>query len=55
MENRNLKISFNKSGSGSINSRVILPMSFVKHLDINTENREVVAIFENGVIKIKKA
>ena len=51
----NKKVSFNKSGSGSINSRVILPMSFVKHLDINTENREVVAIFENGVIKINKA
>ena len=53
--NENKKISFNKSGSGSINSRVILPMVFVKHLDINTENREVVAIFEDGVIKIKKA
>ena len=51
----NKKISFNKSGSGSINSRVILPMTFVKHLDIDVENRDVVAIFEDCVIKIKKA
>ena len=51
----NKKVSFNKSGSGSINSRVILPMSFIKHLDIDVENRDVVAIFEDCVIKIKKA
>ena len=51
----NKKVSFNKSGSGSINSRVILPMSFIKHLDIDVENRDVVATFEESVIKIKKA
>ena len=55
MENRNLKISFNKSGSGSINSRVILPMSFIKHLNINTEDKNVIVTFENNIIKIKKA
>lgn len=51
----NKKVSFNKSGSGSINSRVILPMSFIKHLNINTEDKNVIVTFENNIIKIKKA
>lgn len=55
IESRNKNISFNKSGSGSVSCRLILPMTFVKHLDITSENRDVLVEFENSTIKIKKA
>ena len=52
-ENKN--ISFNKSGSGSVSCRLILPMNFIKHLNIDNENRDVVVEYENNITKIKKA
>ena len=52
-ENKN--ISFNKSGSVSVSCRLILPMNFIKHLNIDNENRDVVVEYENNIIKIKKA
>lgn len=56
MEVRNMKISFGKSGSGSISPRVSLPLSWLKRVGITPEDREVEIIFDekNQTIIIKK-
>ena len=53
-ESRQLKVSFNRSGSGSISSSVRLPISWLKEMNISKEEREVEVIFDNGKIIIKK-
>lgn len=54
MEKRTLKISFNKAGSGSITPKMTLPMTWIKEMGIDTENREVEVTFEDGKIIIQK-
>lgn len=54
MEERELNISFSKSGSGSYTPRVSLPASWIKEMDIDKENRKVKVTFENNEIRIKK-
>ena len=53
-ESRQLKVSFNKSGSGSISSSVRLPISWLKEMNISKEDREIEVIFDNEKIIIKK-
>lgn len=53
-EERNLKISFTKSGSGSESTRISLPITWVRELGIDKDNREVIAIIEDGKIIISK-
>lgn len=53
-ESRQLKVSFNRSGSGSISSSVRLPISWLKEMNISKEDREVEVIFDNEKIIIKK-
>ena len=53
-ESRQLKVSFNRSGSGSISSSVRLPISWLKEMGISKEDREVEVIFNNEEIIIKK-
>lgn len=55
MEKRNLNVSFNKSGSGSITPRISLPATWIKEMGIDMENREVEVNFENGKIIIVKS
>ena len=56
MEERKLNIIFNKSGSGSINTKVSLPITWIKQMGITENNREVVATYdeEKQEIIIKK-
>lgn len=54
METRELKISFNKGGSGSINNRIALPTTWVREMGITKEDNTVMVTIENGVITIKK-
>lgn len=56
IDERVKNISFNKSGnkSKSITTRIILPMIYVKHLDLDLENRDVLVTFENNMITIEK-
>lgn len=54
METRKLKITFNKSGSGSISASVRLPISWLKELGLTQENREVSINFDNNKIIIEK-
>lgn len=51
---RELNVSFNKSGNGNYTPRIILPIAWIKEMGLDLENRRVKAIFENGEIKIKK-
>ena len=53
-ESRQLKVSFNKSGSGSISSSVRLPISWLKEMNISKEERGIEVIFDNEKIIIKK-
>ena len=46
MEERKLNIIFNKSGSGSINTKVSLPVTWIKQMGITKDNREVIAEFD---------
>lgn len=54
MEKRNLKISFNKSGSGSITPKISLPKVWIDAMEIDLDNRDVTVAFENGKITIEK-
>lgn len=56
MEERYLNIIFNKSGSGSINTKVSLPVTWIKRMGITKDDREVIAEFneEKQEIIIKK-
>lgn len=52
MEERKLNIIFNKSGSGSINTKVSLPVTWIKQMGITKDNREVIAEFDEEKQKI---
>ena len=54
MEQRKLKISFNKSGSGSISTSIRLPISWIKELGLDQDNRNVEVYFNGDQIIIKK-
>lgn len=54
MDKRQLNISFNKSGSGSITPKISLPSTWIREMGLDKENRKVEVIFENDEIKIKK-
>ncbi len=54
MEKRNAKISFNKSGRGTLTPRATLPISWVKQMGLSEELREVELVFEDNKIIIQK-
>ena len=55
IDERDKNISFNKSGSGSITTRIILPITYTRHLNVSEDDKAVVVNFENNMIIIKKA
>ena len=46
MEERILKINFNKSGSGSYTPKLALPATFINKMGITKEEREIKIIFD---------
>ncbi len=54
MEQRKLRVAFNKSGKGSFTPRLILPMSWIKEMNISPDERDVLVTFEDGKIIIEK-
>lgn len=54
MEVRNLKIMFQKSGSGSVNTRIAIPLSWVREIGANEKEREVKVMFDGQKITIQK-
>lgn len=57
MEERKLKVIFNKSGCGSITPKLNIPMSWIKNMGVTKEERQVIAEYneERQEIIIKKA
>ncbi|MCC0658645.1 AbrB/MazE/SpoVT family DNA-binding domain-containing protein [Clostridioides sp. ES-S-0123-01] len=55
MEQRELNISFHKSGNGYTTTRLSLPINWVKELGISQEERKVIVTLEDGKITIEKA
>lgn len=41
MEKRILRVSFSKSGSGSISPKLSIPKSFLDKIEVTQENREI--------------
>ncbi|MEG0051199.1 MAG: AbrB/MazE/SpoVT family DNA-binding domain-containing protein [Terrisporobacter sp.] len=55
IEQRNLKVSFQKSGSGSTNCRVHLPKKFMDILDITKDDNEItISLIDNKIVIEKK-
>jgi hypothetical protein len=55
MKVKKLNISFLKSGSGSLNSRIMLPITWVRDLGFSQEEREVYIYHLGDEIVIRKA
>lgn len=53
MEKRDLKISFMKSGSGSTSTRIALPISWIKKMGLDIDNRDVEVSFNEKDNSIK--
>ncbi len=49
-----LNIMFAKAGSGSITTRVTLPISWIKKMGLSPDNRQVTAEFDGKKITITK-
>ena len=45
---RTLNIMFQKSGSDSISSRLVLPKEWINRMKIAPENRQVITIFDEN-------
>lgn len=58
MIERNLKISFNKSGRGTFTPKIALPISFINDMGITMDNREVKVLYDEEkkelIIKAKE-
>lgn len=56
MEERKLNVSYSKSGSGSITSRLAIPIVDLRKMGVTPENRNVTYIFDekNKQIIIRK-
>lgn len=55
MEMKTSKVNFNKSGSGSYSSRVVLPAEWVKKMNINSDSKDIKISFDGEKITIEKA
>lgn len=56
MEERKMRIIFGQDGRGGVNSKVAIPITWLRKMEITPENREVILEFneENNEITIKK-
>ena len=53
MEERVLKVLWNKSGSGSISPRILIPIGWLRDMGVNEEELEIKAIYNNETKKIE--
>lgn len=52
---RILKVSFQKSGVGSMNTRVSIPITWIRELGITEQDREIKVSINEDKITIEKA
>lgn len=57
MEKRNAKVLWSKSGKGSDTTRLTIPVSWVRKMELSREERIIEMTFdeENGTITLKKS
>lgn len=57
MEERELRVIFSKDGRGATNTKITLPVKWVRNMGVNPEQREVVLQYDEKKqeIIIKKA
>ena len=53
MEERILKVLWNKSGSGSISPRILIPIGWLRDMGITEESKELKATYNNKTKKIE--
>lgn len=54
MEKRVLKIMFAKGGSGSLHTKLNVPITWIRAMGISAEEREVEILFDGEKITIQK-
>ncbi|HBJ79742.1 MULTISPECIES: AbrB/MazE/SpoVT family DNA-binding domain-containing protein [Fusobacterium] len=54
MEERILKIIFNKDGHGNYTNKISLPKGWIEQMKVTQEEREVIVKFEDNKITIEK-
>lgn len=54
MKSRILNVIFNKSGSGSTSTRVTIPITWLKEMNITKDDRQVKVTFDGEKIIIQK-
>lgn len=54
MESRKINVMFQKSGSGSISTRISVPKSWIDQMGITKENRGILIEFDGKKIIIRK-
>lgn len=54
-ETRILNVNYNKSGSGSVSTRLNLPITFLRELGVTESDRSVEVTLKGDEIIIKKA
>jgi hypothetical protein len=54
MEKRVLKIMFAKGGSGSLHTKLNVPITWIRAMGVSQENREVDVSFDGEKITIQK-
>ena len=52
MEERKLKVIFSKDGRGATNTKITLPISWLKDMGVSQENREVKLIYDENTKQI---
>lgn len=53
MEERVLKVLWNKSGSGSISPRVLIPIGWLRDMGVNETSKELKATYNEKTRKIE--
>lgn len=53
-EKRVLKIMFAKGGSGSLHTKLNVPITWIRAMGVSQENREVEILFDGEKITIQK-
>lgn len=54
MEKRNIKIMYSKNGYGNENTRISLPVKWLRQLGFTKEERNAIIYLKNNSIIIKK-
>lgn len=53
MEERTLKVLWNKSGSGSISPRVLIPIGWLRAMGVSEKDLEIKAVYNEKTKKIE--